>query len=387
MSSSPMLPGLLECMHCGLCLESCPTYRVSADEADSPRGRLALMRAVDEKRLRPADVSGLLSRCLQCYSCETTCPSKVPYGSILQAHLDRHRTPARSWAWLRSRRRLRLAGSLLRAARNTGLLALMRKRAGRRFRRAAAMVPDRLQRFHPRAGAVFPAQGDCRGRVALHLGCVQSEFFGRDLEDCVAALPHQGFEVHCPPQPSCCGAVLAHDGDSKGGMDAAQRTLQQLAGFDAVLVPSAGCNAFLSMHGQGNAIHDPFLFLIERGLRGEARPLDLRVHYSAPCHRRNRMGDESALREGLSSLPGVELLPAEQDSPCCGAGGAAFLREPELSAEVGKQKLEKLPLGSMDVLISGNPGCAMQLELELRSAGSRVEVLHPITLLRRCLGA
>lgn len=381
------LPGLLDCMHCGLCLQSCPTYNLTGLETDSPRGRLFLMRAVAEGRLPAEDAAPALDRCLRCGACGPACPSKVPYGQILREHTALHGSSSSTMArWLGSKSRMRLAGRALRFSQRAGLLILAAALPSKRLRRAANMVPQNPQLFRPAPGAKFAAMGEQRGSVALHLGCVEAELFGNNIKDSIKVLTHEGFEVVCPPQPSCCGAAAAHDGQHQQGCSDGKQTLQQLAGFDAIVVPAAGCTAFLNGLDASAGVVDPMIFLYRVGVRSELKPVNRKVVYATPCHRQNILGDAIEMRNAMTAIPGLELVESEESEMCCGAGGAAFLKQPELTDAIGARKAKFLHQSGATQVISGNPGCAMQLEAKLRDRNADLQVVHPITLLRESMG-
>lgn len=380
------LPGLLDCMHCGLCLQSCPTYNITALETDSPRGRLFLMRAVAEGRLAAEEAAPALDRCVQCRACEPACPSKVPYAQILHEHQSLHGSgKSKIHNLVSSKPRLGFAGRALRFSRRAGLLKLGAKLPMKRLRRATQMVPQNPQLFRPAPGTKFAAIGKQRGSVALHLGCVDAELFGNNIQDSIAALTHEGFEVVCPQQPSCCGAAAAHDGQREQGYKSGNQTLHQLAGFDAIIVPAAGCTAFLNSLDESAGVVDPMIFLHRVGVRTELKPLNRKVVYATPCHRQNILGDAQEMRHAMTGIPGLELVESEESEMCCGAGGAAFLQQPELTDAIGARKAKFLHQSGASQVISGNPGCAMQLQAKLRERNANIQVIHPITLLREAL--
>ncbi|MCP4094208.1 MAG: (Fe-S)-binding protein [Planctomycetes bacterium] len=381
------LPGLLDCMHCGLCLQACPTYTETSSETDSPRGRLFLMRAVAEDRLAVADAMPALERCVQCRACEPACPSKVPYSEILHEHMEIHAKASGQMSnWLGSSVRMKLAGKVLRFGRQSGLLKLAASLPNKRLRRAANMVPHKPKLYRPKPGAEFEAAGDQRGVVALHLGCVEAELFGHNIQDSIATLTAEGFKVVCPPQLGCCGAAAAHDGDSQAGRESGQQSLAQLQGFDAIIVPAAGCAAFLGSLDSNAGVVDPMIFLARAGLRGSLKAVKRAVVYATPCHRQNVIGDAEEMRTAMLAIPGLELLESEESEMCCGAGGSAFLREPELTDAIGQRKAKFLQQTGATQVVSGNPGCAMQLEAKLRERDAKMQIVHPISLLRESLG-
>jgi len=383
-------PGLLDCVHCGLCLQACPTYQITGIESDSPRGRITLMRAQAEGRAAPADVAHWVDRCVMCRACEPVCPSQVQYHELA----ERQRAGARAGGppgflerYAGSERRQRWLGRAARAARRLGLLALAERFAPARLRALARAVPARPQAWRPPPGARFPARGAPRGRVALHLGCVNPEFFGGVLRDTVAVLAHEGFEVVVPAQPSCCGALAAHAGDLAGGGAAAGATLAALAGCDAVLTPSAGCAAHLRAADPRGGATDPLLFLEAQGLRGPLAPLHRSAAHAPPCHLQNALRGTGAVERLLAQLPGFELRPLADAQLCCGAGGGAFAAQPELTGELGRRKAAAIEDSGADWVLTGNPGCLLQIESALRARGSRARAAHPVSLLREALGA
>ena len=384
----PMLPGLLDCMHCGLCLQDCPTYRITGAETDSPRGRLALLRAAGEGRLTDAEMQPALDRCLACRGCEPVCPSSVPYHSLLEAFQTRTASPKtrrRLNTWLGSRRRLAIAGFTARFARRFRLLPLFRAVAPAKLRRLTDAIPAQPKAFRVRPGSRFEAKGEVRGSVSLHLGCVDPQMFGEVLQHSIEVLQQEGFHVEVPTQPSCCGALEAHAGAGDIGRHRGNATLRALRGHQAILVPASGCASFLSELDPKLPVMDPMAFLHQMGLRSELRPIPERIAYDPPCHQHHVLKSTGATRALLRSIPGLELAEAEDAELCCGAGGTAFLREPELTQEVGRNKATCLIETRATQVVSGNSGCRLQLEASLRASGSSLPVRHPISLLHRAI--
>lgn len=378
-------PGILDCVHCGLCLQACPTYRASGSETDSPRGRIYLLRAAAEGRIGAAEIEDAIARCVLCRACEPVCPSQVPYHRLVERHRE-GKVPALLRFGLRrilpSPRALRAAGWALRALRRTGVLGLAERLGTPRMRALAGAVPSAPRRFSASPGQVFPARGGARGRVALHTGCVASEFFGQVLQDAVDVFTAQGFEVLVAAQPSCCGALHAHSGDAAFGRQLAAGTLQAIPGdVDAVLVPAAGCAAHLHEYDPRRGVADPLLFLHKVGLRGPLQPVKLRVAYDPPCHLLNVLAAKDEVGSLLRQIPELELVPHDEAELCCGAGGISFARVPEMSDAVLARKIERLCAAAPDVVASGNPGCLLRLEAGLRARASPIRAWHPLRLL------
>jgi glycolate oxidase iron-sulfur subunit len=388
------LPGVLDCMHCGLCLEQCATYRLTGAEDQSPRGRLFLMRAVDEGRLTPAEALPSLSSCLQCRACEPVCPSKVDYHGVLGHYLARVPAaaaprPARMVAWwLRSRRRLRVFAGVGRTLRRSGLAGALGRLRGLPGRQALRSIPREPRKSRWRPGSHVPAVGEERALVSLHLGCLEGAWMGAVIDDLVALLAHQGVTVRMPEQPSCCGAFAGHAGLPEEGRRMSQETLHALAaedGLEAVLTTSAGCGAWLAEQDPQVGVMDALAFLHRLGLRDRPRPQPLVAALQAPCHQRNVLGGLDQTRTLLAQVPELVLVDDPEEELCCGAGGATFLREPEQARELGMRKLTGLMRERPDLILSANPGCRMQLDGAQEGREVPRPVLHPVQLLWQAL--
>lgn len=383
-------PGLLDCVHCGLCLEACPTYRVTGIESDSPRGRISLMRAQAEQRAEPEQVAHWVDRCVMCRACEPVCPSQVRYHRLVErqrAGAAADRPPTFLERFASSVPRQRFFGRLARIARRIGLLFLVERYGPQRLRSLARAVPRRPRRWRPAFGTRFPARGERRGVVALHLGCSYPELLGDALREVVAVLTAEGFEVSVPAQPACCGALQAHAGWPAAGASAAAATLAARGDAEAWIVPAAGCAAHLLAADPVASLSEPIAFLEARGMRGARGPLPRRVAHAPPCHALNVLGDSKATDRMLAGIPGLEVCPLRDAALCCGAGGAAFTKQPEMAEMLGAAKSAAIAASGADWVVAGNPGCLLQLEAALRERGIRAEVLHPARVLREALGA
>jgi glycolate oxidase iron-sulfur subunit len=418
---------LLACVHCGFCLTACPTYVRLGDEADSPRGRLFLMRAVVEGRLDPGAEAFVthIDRCLGCRACETVCPSGVEYGFLLER--ARATVVARKGSGLATRvllgifgsrplTRLALAGGrLLRA---TGLPSILARLLPRRFARLrfglamlAATRPWRgLSSVRgPDTGEVREPAGDGQAnasprrpvtggaRVALLTGCVQSGLFARVNRATARVLEVNGFEVVAVPGQGCCGALHAHAGELERARQLARANIEafERAGVDYIVVNAAGCGAALKEYGELLADDPAFAeraaalaartrdvseLLVERGPLPGA-PLPLRVTYDAPCHLHHAQRVTRAPLELLRAIPGLELVPLPDAEECCGGAGIYGLLHPELGGRILADKVEAIRSTRADVVVTPNPGCMMQIGAGLRLAGENTRVLHPIELL------
>jgi glycolate oxidase iron-sulfur subunit len=379
---------LSTCVHCGLCLDACPTFRVTGLETESPRGRLYLMTQwkrgtlpFDEEQVRHIDL------CLGCRTCEAVCPSGVPYGRIIEAgraEVERLRRPSAKRALsklvlrqlLAHPTRLRAAGMATRAAQTLKLTSIVR--SGRQ-------LPRLRPQFRRPAGNLAPAIGPRKHRVAFLVGCVMPILYPQSHDAAVKLLQLAGCEVWFPPGERCCGALFAHNGD----LESAERlrdanTQTYLNGnFDALVVDSAGCGAHLKdfypeLKGR---VKDITEWLAEIGLPAPKKDVKLRVTYQDACHLAHAQRIKKQPRDLIRSLPGIEFVEMRHPEICCGAAGLYSTLEPSMSNRILQEKLTDLSATRADVVISANPGCQMQLGAGLRSSGSKMRVEHITELL------
>ena len=407
--------GLLNCVHCGFCLPSCPTYRRLGDEADSPRGRLYLMQAVVEGRLDPgADAFQThIGRCLGCRACEPVCPSGVAYGNLLEMARyvggEAKRPPLLSRLLLRVfgtewiARPVMWAGRLFRATRIPALLTRIlsgsRAPSGPRLGVAmlAASAPARgvLTGTRPAAGNDVPAAGT-GPTVGVLTGCVQAGLFSRVNDATVRVLEANGYRVVPVPGQGCCGALHAHGGDIEAARAMARRnvTAFEAAGVDYVAMNASGCGAAMSDYGSLLA-HDEAVAQRALDIAGRVRDisqllaargpvagadLPLSVTYDAPCHLLHAQGVADPPAVVLNSIPGLEVHPLEGAAECCGGAGIYGLTNPGLGGWIGGDKVASVVETGASVLVTGNPGCMMQIGAGLALAGRKVPVLHLVEL-------
>jgi glycolate oxidase iron-sulfur subunit len=365
----------MSCTHCGICLESCPTYTLGGCEAESPRGRIVLI----EDALAPgggatAEMAGHIDSCLGCMACMTVCPEEVPYGDLLAAaqeaiERDVPRPP------------------LERLRRQTALSAIPRTaRLGRLDRRRA------ISHF-------TPAVGSYRGRVGLLLGCATRPSQSRIQRAAVSVLAAEGYEVIAPASVDCCGALDLQAGARDHGLARAQATINAFAAVgvvDRIVASSGACGAALKDYGRLLGTPEAQAFsalavdvheLLESAPRRAASgPLALRIAYHDACRLCHGQGISTQPRSLLSAIPGVELMEIPPDAgACCGAPGIYRLTSPEKSASLGRRQAQAvLDLGA-DLVVSADPGCIGQLERHLRVLGSQLAVLHPVEVFARAL--
>lgn len=397
------MPGIDLCVHCGFCLQACPTYLALHDENDSPRGRIVLMRALAEGELAPNDpvVHAHIDRCLGCRGCESACPSGVPYGQLLEATratLASHRplpavarlvlgTFSRRWAL-----RLALLGGRL--ARALGLPRLL-SAAGGRLGFAFAMLGATR---HPLPRRPYAASGSgARGTVAVLHGCVMDGLMSGTNAATERVLTVNDYAVVAAPGEGCCGALHAHAGDAAGARDLARRNIAafERTGAQFVAVNASGCGAMMKEYAHllhddpewrdraaqlSARVRDVSELLAAAGPRAGA-PLPLRVTYDAPCHLVHAQRVVAPPLAVLAAIPGLQLVPLADADQCCGSAGIYNLVEPETSDAVLAPKLARIAETGADFVATGNPGCLMQIGAGLARQGSAVRVVHPVDLL------
>lgn len=412
-------PRTLDCVHCGLCIPNCPTHGITGREADSPRGRIYLIRGYAEDRIEVTpDVLTHLDQCIVCRSCETVCPSGVRMSEMMESfrwELNRSgndRSRRRRWTRfflnrvLPYRERIALATDVLWLFQVTGLRRLVFPLLRRFAPRLAALeklqpeVPSprerRIETSTRRRAGCYPArngssaEGVVRARVGLFLGCITSEWFAPTHRATIRVLQRNGCDVLVPDAQTCCGALHRHGGFLEEARDLYARNAEafQRVGVDVVVVNAAGCGAVLKEpphgmpEGLGVPVRDICEFLDEIGLQPPAGRIEKRVVYDQPCHLLHGQRVGAPVVEGLlRQIPGLELLPLSDSDRCCGSGGLYNLLHPELAEPLLAEKVTAIRRANPDIVVTGNPGCALQIASGFR--GSELEVLHPIDLLDR----
>ena len=399
-----------DCVHCGFCLDSCPTYVLWAQEADSPRGRIVLIdEALDGAQELTDEMALHWDTCLGCMACVTACPSGVQYDRLIERvrpQVERHhrRSPAEQalrlllFETLPHPKRLRRLAPSLAAARKLGAERLP-QRLGI-LTKVAPRTP--LQKIRSaRLPARSAPSGAQRGRVGLLLGCVQRVFFADVHRATIDVLTAEGFEVLAPALPDCCGALELHAGEEDAAIARAHATITafaQAGELDHVVVNAAGCGAAMKEYGEllgtpeaqrfAEKVRDISELLAEVEPRAARGPLPLRIVYHDACHLAHAQGVREAPRALLHSIPGLEVLEVGiEPDICCGSAGVYNLLQPEAGAALGRRKAENLLATGAQAIAAGNPGCAAQLDMHLRELGRPLPIHHPIELLARSLSA
>jgi glycolate oxidase iron-sulfur subunit len=406
---------LLACVHCGLCLSACPTYVVNGNEADSPRGRIHLMNAIDDGRIGPsADAVRHLDLCLGCRACETACPSGVEYGALIESarhRLEPHVTRTATDRWKRrvlarvlpDVDRLRPVRRVLSTAAMIGVPRLARMRwLPLRLRRLAAMVPER-QRAAALAETYEPS-GEPRGTVVLVSGCVTRVLFPRLNVATARLLALARYRVIVPQDQVCCGALLAHLGDGDEADRLARKNVNALLrpSPDWIVTNAAGCGAHLRDYGRrleddplyGRAAgevaakaRDVTELLADAELPTPPKPwVTTRVAYHDACHLAHGQGVRAAPRALLASVPGVQVVEIADSEICCGSAGSYNLTEPEMAWRLADRKARTILDSGADMVAAANPGCILQIRAALRVARRELPVFHPVEIVARAHG-
>ena len=397
-----------DCVHCGFCLDTCPTYVLWAQEADSPRGRITL---IDEGLHGTGELSDEMvthfDRCLGCMACVSACPSGVQYDRLIERvrpQIERRHERSGADRALRlllyetlpHPKRLRALAPMLAAARRLGAerlpdrLSILMKVAPRTSVSRAPKIPERT-----------PPVGAQRGRVGLLLGCVQRVFYPHVHLATVRALAAEGFEVLAPPVPDCCGALELHGGEEEAAFARARATIAAFAALgelDQIVVNAAGCGSAMKEYGEllqtpeahafSARVKDATEVLAGIEPRAPRGGVPLRVAYHDACHLAHAQGIRAEPRAVLEAIPGLELLEvATEPEICCGSAGIYNLVQPQAAAELGARKARHLIATGAEAIAAANPGCAAQLDLHLRQLGHPLPIHHPVELVWRSIEA
>ena len=412
---------LQQCMHCGMCLPTCPTYDTTKRERNSPRGRIALMRAVADGALDITEsFADEMSYCLGCLACQTACPAGVNYAAMFEtARSDiessgvKDNPRQRFWKAVTLRflftrpRALRAAGALLRFVQRSGLQTLARRSGLTR------LLPADLRRLEPQAPMIAPAFSDAligrrehpagapRYRVALLTGCVQDLVFPDINRDTADVLLANGCTVDTPSPQPCCGSLHAHNGDLETAATLARRMIDLMppAEYDAIITNAGGCGSHLR-HYSSLLAHDPRYadaarvwdarlrdvheWLAEIGCRPPAAPVfqnAVTVTYHDSCHLVHGQKISRQPRALLGLIPGISLVELPESSWCCGSAGLYALTQPEQADALLQRKVEQVVGTGAWMVAAANPGCHLQIARGLAEQGATVRVVHPVTLL------
>ena len=415
---------IADCVHCGFCLPACPTYRSWQEEMDSPRGRIDLMKGVQEGAI---ELNGAVvehfDKCLGCMACVTACPSGVRYDLLIEAtrakvEASYPRSPGDHafreliFSLFPYPNRLRVLAVPLWFAKASGLHALARKLGllrllPSRLAQLDALAPKTsLSQIRAELPAFTRAKGTRRGSVALIAGCVQRVFFPNVNQATIRVLAAEGFDVFVPEGQGCCGALSLHAGRDGEARRFAQKLIDRFArdrdagGVDAIVVNAAGCGSTLKQYGEifaaepkmredaerfARKVRDVSEFLAGVVPVAERRPMPLRVAYHDACHLAHAQRIREEPRQLLATIPQLEIVEIADGDQCCGSAGVYNLLEPASAAEIGERKVENILAAAPDLLASANPGCTLQIGALLAKRGKKLQAAHPVEILDAAL--
>ncbi len=418
-TDKPQYEDYSRCVHCGLCSNNCPTYRLWGREADSPRGRIRQMALVDQGRLEIGETFVThIDRCLNCRNCETVCPSGVEYGKILElarAQIEqKYKRPLtsrilRDFVYRRllpHPRRIAAAARFLRFYQRSGLASLARATGLLRLLglqdREKLLPKIDSDFFFTDLGKTFPAHGPQRARVAFFAGCIAQVTFSELNHATIRVLQANGCEVVVPAQQVCCGALAAHAGVRDVARDLARANFQAFRAddFDAIITNAAGCGSTLKEYSNffaqdcadlkdaekfSSKVRDISEFLADLGVVAPLRPLPMRVTYQDSCHLVHGQKIREAPRKLIRAIPSVELVEMALSDLCCGSAGVYNVTEPKAALDLLADKMHHAKQTKAQAILTANPGCILQLRAGAAMHNTGQEILHVVELLDRAL--
>lgn len=417
MSERSFVDLLDDCVHCGFCLPACPTYKSWGNEMDSPRGRIDLMKGLDEGAIvLDSTVTAHFDQCLGCMACVTACPSGVRYDVLIESQRAKleaaaPRTPADRafrnliFALFPYPNRLKVLAVPLLLYAKSGLQALVRRtgllgRLPARLAQLEALTPPLALRDLRSTLPEFTraASPKARGRVALVAGCVQRTFFPNVNAATIRVLAAEGYDVLVPPNQGCCGALSLHSGRLPEAKRFARSLIDRFSreSVDAILINAAGCGSTLKEYGELFAAEpamreraaafaakvldiNEFLAAIEP--TAKRHPIAKRVAYHDACHLAHAQRIRTEPRMLLRGIPELELIEIPDGEMCCGSAGTYNLFEPASAREIGDRKVDNVTSVQAQLLASANPGCTLQIQSILRQRGTTLAAAHPIEIL------
>ena len=399
-----------DCVHCGFCLPTCPTYVLFGEEMDSPRGRIYLMNkglneeAMNDTMVRHWDL------CLGCMACVTSCPSGVQYDKLIEAtraQVERRyeRRPDDKafremiFQLFPYRKRLRLAAGPLRLYQRFGLDKKLKKagvmsRLPARMRAMEALMP-KLSKKEEKIPEYTSPTGERRKRVGVLTGCVQQVFFSQVNSATVRVLAAEGCEVVAPKNQGCCGALSTHAGREEESLNFARKTIEtfERENFDNVVVNAAGCGSTMKEYAYllrddpeyaerakkfSSKVKDVSEFLQEIGPVAERHPLPVAAAYHDACHLAHAQGVRQQPRKNLKAIPGMEVKEIKEAEVCCGSAGIYNMVEPEPAEELGERKAKNVLNTGARMIVTSNPGCMLQIQAALKKMGHEMHMAHPM---------
>ncbi|MCG8428573.1 MAG: (Fe-S)-binding protein [Chromatiales bacterium] len=379
------------CVKCGLCLPHCPTYKLTQDESDSPRGRIALIQAVANDQLDIADAQFHLDRCLSCRACEAACPSGVKYGKLIdgiRTYQAQNLSTKISNLLISTLSYKRATSSLLKHYLDSPLRPLVRRLGSKQLRRMDDRLPDQITPpIKPRTTSAP------KGAIAFFTGCVSNLVDQQIIEASIRVLEHCGYQVMIPDQQGCCGAIHLHNGDTARAKQLGQNNRKAFNSLEveAIINCVSGCGAQLQEYDQiGTPLPHPVMDISDFLIQHQAitpqqlRPLDQTVLLHTPCTLKNVVGAADSPGQLLALIPELTVIPLPLND-CCGAAGSFMLSQPDLADRLREPFIQSIKEQQPDIIATSNTGCAMHLRAGTHAAGLTTSIQHPIELIAQQL--
>lgn len=405
-----------DCVHCGMCLESCPTYEITGQEQHSPRGRVHLIKSVAEGKISVNEqFTDPVFACLDCRACTTACPANVDVGGLIEEARGqiRQAMPLTGWEGMISKfflkelfphsHRLEAAGSLLKLYQKSGMQKMMRTTG------MLNMMPTHLAEMEHvmpkitrsvrkkyKKKRVLKAKAERKAEVAFLTGCIMDVMFSDINEATLNVLRRNGNDVVIPPSQTCCGALHVHAGDRDMGRQLAKKNIEAFQHADTVIVNAAGCGCMLKEYPElfreedqewlekaevfAEKVQDISKYLHDTGYRPPQTTLHKRITYHDACHLAHGQGVREEPRDILLSIPGVEMVHMANADRCCGSAGIYNLTNPDMAGAVLQSKMEHVP-HDVEMISMGNPGCMLQMAVGVKKYGRSQQIVHTVQLL------
>jgi glycolate oxidase iron-sulfur subunit len=402
-----------DCVHCGMCLESCPTYEQSGEEQQSPRGRVYLIKAVAEGKLNVDEhFAEPVFSCLDCRACTTACPVDIDVGGLIEEARGqiRQAIPLNGWKGAVNKfflhgvfphhNRLRSLGGLLRFYQKSGMQKVVRKTnlihiMPQHLTDMESIMPEVKGSVRKKFTSLIKAKGETRHKVAMLTGCVMDVFFSDINESTINVLTRNGNDVSIPKNQTCCGALHVHAGDREMGRKLAKQNIEAFGNAEKVIVNAAGCGCMMKEYAElfrdepewkeraeefQEKVVDISKYLHDTGYEKPKALMNTRITYHDACHLAHGQGVRKEPREILLDIPGVEMVQMPNADTCCGSAGIYNITNPEMADEVLKSKMENVP-EDVEMISMGNPGCMMQMALGVQKYGRNQKIVHTVQLL------
>jgi glycolate oxidase iron-sulfur subunit len=404
-----------DCVHCGMCLESCPTYELTGQEQHSPRGRVHLIKSVAEGKLKVNEqFMDPVYACLDCRACTTACPADVDVGGLIEEARGqiRQAMPLKGWKGMISKtfleglfphpNRLNTLGGMLKFYQKSGAQTLVRKTGlikvmPKHLVEMEAIMPEIKQsvRQKYKNEEVIKAKRETKHEVSMLTGCVMDVMFGEINDATINVLTRNGNDVVIPKNQTCCGALHVHSGDREMGRKLAKQNIEAFKGSDKVIVNAAGCGCMMKDYPElfhedpewkakaeefSDKVDDISKYLHDTGYEKPKAEMNTRITYHDACHLAHGQGVRKEPRELLLNIPGVEMVHMENSDRCCGSAGIYNITNPEMAGAVLESKMQNVP-DDVEMISMGNPGCMLQMAMGVQKYGKNQRVVHTVQLL------